>query len=110
MRLVLACALAASMTCNAYAHQAPTGWSYDPACCSGRDCAQIATSRVKPTSDGWLVTVGPGDHPIIVDQQTYRIPYTDSKIRKSGDEFFHLCIAPYDPTYVYCFYVPEFGA
>lgn len=47
--------LAAAVACllwavalTARAHQAPSGWEYDPECCFAIDCAPIAPVRASP--------------------------------------------------------------
>ena len=85
---------------GAQAHEAPTGWSYSTACCSGVDCGQLHTN-VKATSVGWL---------IIETGET--VPYSDRRIKGSGDEFFHRCVKTVDGKdtgETRCLYVPGMG-
>lgn len=95
---------------QAAAHTAASGWQYDTVCCSGMDCHEIPDSAVSATSDGYQVTIQPGQHPFITDKtgpRTYVVPY--SKARQSKDEHFHLCIRPSDQNFL-CLYAPPQGA
>jgi len=85
----------------AFAHDAPTGWKYDFLCCSGVDCRQIVTDRVKTTPKGYEVQNG--DHSELIG-------YGDRRIHQSKDEFYHLCtLAGEDGTQILCLYVPNRG-
>lgn len=98
-RLVLA-ALAVMLGTGAGAHEAPTGWSYSAACCSGIDCSQMHTD-VKTTTNGWLIT-----------ETGETVPYSDRRIKGSGDEFFHRCaklVEGKDTGQTRCLYVPGMG-
>lgn len=93
-----------SLCVAAFAHEAPQGWSYDPACCSGADCRPLPNGMVEPTTAGWLVKFT-GE----------TVPYNDKKIRHSGDQNFHWCAMSAKnkefmkgPTR--CLYVPDFGS
>lgn len=82
------------------AHQAPSGWAYDPVCCSNRDC-RPETSEVKATSLGWFVT-STGE----------TIRYGDHRIHESKDGEFHRCPIKKnaaDPGMTRCLYVPPMG-
>lgn len=102
---------------TAWPHTAPTGWMYDVSCCSTHDCAEIANAAVRVTAEGYEVTLRPGDHMMIVWERTYRIPFGDPRIRRSGDEFFHVCIGSSTPSpssgveaqRMICLYVPDMG-
>lgn len=89
----------AFLSTSAGAHDAPAGWSYDIECCSGIDCYQAPASDVKETREGYLLSTGE------------LIPYSDRRIRRSRDEFFHEC-KPGGMTgsqRSLCLYVPERG-
>ncbi len=102
--IAVGCALlaligSASLGTPASAHNAPSGWSYDIECCSGIDCYQAPSSDVKETKEGYLLSTGE------------LIPYSDRRIRRSRDEFFHEC-KPGGETgsrRSLCLYVPERG-
>jgi hypothetical protein len=82
------------------------GW-YDPYCCNDQDCAPIAPQHVAATEGGWLVTLGPGDHPMVKEPRTFLVPYADA--RPSGDDAFHACIVLWRPGEMRCFYAPPMG-
>lgn len=82
---------------------------YDPACCSGEDCARITTSAVSVAPEGWHITLGAGDHPMLQGDFEQVFKWDDRRIRKSQDGDFHICIGR-ATAYVYCLYVPEFGS
>ncbi|MER9330379.1 hypothetical protein [Mesorhizobium sp. M0488] len=81
------------------AHQSPKGWQYDSSCCSGMDCYQAPTSDVKETKYGYQLSTGE------------LIPYSDSRIKRSRDEFFHECKPGGDANsqHSFCLYVPDHG-
>lgn len=94
----------------ARAHQAPTGWQYDDACCSGRDCAEVAPPSVTPAGLEFLVV--PGGHPAAtLARRPLRIavPHDDRRIRASGDDRWHLCLTLDGRAYVLCVYRPAAG-
>lgn len=93
----------------AAAHTAPSGWSYDLACCSDQDCAPISSDLVRITDEGFVVTVAPGDHPLVTVPTTYVFPHGDPRIRFSGDEDYHLCIGAYSKRGL-CLYITGTGA
>jgi hypothetical protein len=82
------------------------GW-YDPFCCSGRDCAPIPFSAVTITEDGYLVTLGPGDHIMVRSPVEHLAPY--GEVRESRDDSFHACLFP-DQSVLRCLYAPPFGS
>lgn len=84
---------------------------YDPACCSGKDCAPAPVGSVVATRDGWRVHIEPGEHPMLGDMSFDAvIPYDSHGIKESQDSQFHICISggP-DPRYL-CLYVPKGAA
>ncbi|WFP77930.1 hypothetical protein [Mesorhizobium sp. WSM4906] len=97
LRLLAAIALAAFLPAPAIAHQSPKGWQYDSSCCSGMDCYQAPTSDVKETKYGYQLSTGEV------------IPYSDSRIKRSRDEFFHECKPGGDAKsqHSFCLYVPD---
>ena len=64
---------------GAHGHDAPIGWPYGIECCSVNDCYQLKTT-VTATQTGWLIS-----------ETGELIPYGDSRLRVSRDEFFHRC-------------------
>jgi hypothetical protein len=100
MWLILpASALAGSLWVPAAAHQAPAGWQYDPSCCAGVDCYQAPPSDVKETKYGYQLSTGE------------LIPYSDHRIKRSRDEYFHECKPGGDnrSQHSFCLYVPDRG-
>lgn len=103
-------ALAIAAICGpARGHQAPSGWEYDPWCCQSSDCHPIVARHVRSTPDGYVVTIQPGEHPMVRDHEvTHTIPYGAPAVRPSGDAEFHICLFPTAET-VRCFYTPPRG-
>lgn len=89
-------------------HEAPSGWSYDLACCSGIDCAPIDSDLVTLSAEGYTVTVAPGDHPLITVPTTYFFPFEDTRVRFSPDGTYHLCVSAITQTGL-CLYSPGFS-
>src|SRR5690349_12859091 len=77
---------------RSYGHQAPSGWSYDPFCCNGKDCAEIPTETVKPVNGGYSVSLTPADHPMVTKPHTLLVPY--DKVKNSQDGQYHICLYP----------------
>lgn len=71
----------------------PLGWTYNNACCSGHDCAPLPPGAVVGISSGWFIPAT-GE----------TIPYSDPRVRDSGDSDFHRC-SP-NGTTTRCLYVP----
>lgn len=92
---------------EACAHEAPSGWEYPFACCSGVDCARIDASAVRASPPGFVVTVAPGRHPMWPAQRRepliLEIPY--EKARHSPDGLWHLCID--EAGQLLCFFSPD---
>lgn len=95
--LAIAAAMAATF---ARGHDAPAGWRYDAACCSGIDCYPIDAAEVAVTADGWRV-VRTGEV----------IPFGHRKERESPDGLFHRCSgrAGNPDAHTICLYVPKMG-
>lgn len=106
-KFVAALALLAPMA--ALGHQAPSGWEYDPACCSGRDCAWVAPGAVREVRGGYAVSVAPGTHPMVPmgsPPVSGLVPHGDPRIRPSGDDQKHVCIMG---GRILCVYIPPGG-
>ncbi|TJX71445.1 MAG: hypothetical protein E5W21_07535 [Mesorhizobium sp.] len=100
LRLILTTGLALAFhVIPAAAHQAPAGWQYDSSCCSGVDCYQAPESDVKETKYGYQLSTGE------------LIPYSDHRIKRSHDEYFHECKPGGDANSQrsFCLYVPDRG-
>ena len=91
----------------AYAHEAPAGWEYDQGCCSDRDCGVMAFNTVVPTQEGWHVRLEAGDHHYFEGAVDMVIPFDDSRLRKSQDTEFHICLSK--SGILFCLYVPPMG-
>ncbi len=84
LKLLAAVAIAVAVVYSVWlsgarAHDAPTGWAYGFECCSLDDCYQLKTT-VTATKTGWLIA-----------ETGELIPYGDSRLHASKDEFFHRC-------------------
>ena len=91
----------------AFGHQAPSGWTYDAACCSDRDCTALRFGRVTLGPEGWIVRIEEGEHHYFPGATTVVVPYGDRRLRRSGDTEFHGCL---DRTgRLLCLYVPPMG-
>lgn len=83
---------------------------YSGACCSDKDCAPITPDRVTWTREGWLVTLGPGDHPMSGRPLSEIVPF--DQVLPSQDSDFHACVRPGvspslgTPDRIICLYVP----
>jgi len=85
------------------AHEAPAmgggpgaGWSYSLFCCSDEDCAPLAEEAVRELDRGWLVVIGPGEHPQVphgLAPLRLFVPHGDDRVRRSGDGRFHACLS-----------------
>lgn len=81
---------------GAEAHDAPTGWSYPPLCCSGIDCRPVASSAIKEGPAGYVIT-STGE----------LVPYRDKRVRNSPDGEYHWCsMLGEDDTRTICLFVP----
>ena len=95
-----ACAVAFGMVLatSAYGHEAKAGWEYEY-CCSSRDCREVTTAAVKEDEKGFTIAAT-GEI----------IPYGDTRIKRSKDEYFHWCsVAGLNDSRSICLYVPDRG-
>lgn len=92
-------AVFASLTAPVLAHDAPSGWKYPLACCSGYDCREVPASAVVEGPEGYVIrTTGE------------LIPMSDRKVRMSPDGVFHWCsVAGKDDGKTICLFVPPRG-
>jgi hypothetical protein len=96
--LPVAAALNGHLLSQASAHDAPSGWSYAPECCSNHDCREIKDDAVSLVTGGWRIKAT-GE---IMAQQ---------EVRQSRDGRFHRCSSEgREDARTYCLYVPEFGS
>jgi len=93
-RMLLSCF--AILSFPALAHEAKSGWSYAPECCSGRDCREISEDAVRVEPQGWQVKA-------TGEVFNYR------QVKMSQDGHFHRCSAGFPGSEVgktFCLYVP----
>lgn len=95
---------------GAFAHDAPSGWQYDPLCCNGDshagDCQMISSSTVRIVKGGYEVTLAPGDHRLATRRHVFLL--SQWLTRRSRDGEYHLCLFPNEDT-PRCFYAPDMG-
>lgn len=108
------------------AHVASSGFAYDGRCCNAYvadatgtttgDCAPIPDSAVRIVADGFVVTLRPGDHPLVVAPFSEHIRYGQpmydgadldrdpsiTALQASRDGRYHACIHP--ANHVRCLY------
>jgi hypothetical protein len=83
-------------TLPAGAHDAPKGWTYPFACCSGYDCREIASKAISERPEGYVIQ-GTGEV----------VTYNDKRIRLSPDGEFHWCsVAGANDGRTICLFVP----
>ena len=116
---ILVPGLLSAASSGATAHSAPSGWRYDGTCCSAvtpdehtGDCAPIPASAVEEVPGGYVVTLRPGDHPLVTVEHRFEVPFNrpmteggrEPAIRPSGDERWHACLYPTEDT-LRCLYI-----
>jgi hypothetical protein len=80
----------------ASAHDAPKGWTYPYACCSGYDCREVTSKAISEHPEGYVIK-GTGEV----------VAYNDKRLRTSPDGEFHRCsVAGADDTRTICLFVP----
>ena len=78
------------------AHDAPKGWSYPFACCSGIDCREISPMTISEKPEGYVIK-GTGE----------LVSYADKRVKISPDGEFHWCsVAGADDSKTICLFVP----
>jgi hypothetical protein len=103
----------ATLLCLTLAGPAAAHSWYDPACCSDRDCAPVPDASIVAMSDGYHVTLLPGDHPLIRAPISTVVPYGDPRINWSKDARQHACVSfprPNGFQGLLCIYVTGAGA
>lgn len=78
----------------------PLGWTYGAECCSLMDCFSLSEGAVFETHNGYVIKA---------TQEL--IPYSDRRIHRSKDEFYHQCTTGGDHhgPHSICLYVPDRG-
>lgn len=88
--------IAVAFATSAGAHEAKTGWKYPYACCSDRDCREVADELISPMPEGYRIELN-GE----------QLSYADTRIRPSPDGVYHWCSADgRDDTRTICLFVP----
>lgn len=81
----------------ASAHDAPSGFQYDPQCCGGAatsgDCAPVPDAAIREAQGGYSVLIRPGEHPMAHAPVSGFLAHGDDRIRPSGDDRRHACIS-----------------
>jgi hypothetical protein len=81
---------------TASAHDAPKGWTYPFACCSGYDCREVAFRAISEEPEGY-----------VIKRTGEIVTYNDKRLRNSPDGRFHWCsVAGADDTKTICLFVP----
>lgn len=84
---------------RASAHEAPAGWKYPFACCSGIDCRPVAKATVSEQPDGFHIA-----------QNGEVVTHNDTRLRESPDGEYHLCtVAGEEHSRTICLFVPPRG-
>jgi len=106
---IMAFAMAFHVAARLAAHDAPSGWAYDPSCCNTMDCRPV---------DGPTDKLGHHSVQVLEVDGGYRISTTgefiswkSKMIRESKDGEFHLCSRNMgdDNASTICLYVPNRG-
>jgi hypothetical protein len=80
------------------AHDAPTGWNYPFACCSGMDCRPIPEKAISERAEGYVVPSGEV------------VGYQDTRLKDSPDGAYHWCtVAGADDGRTICLFIPPRG-
>ncbi|MEJ6782971.1 hypothetical protein [Aminobacter sp. Piv2-1] len=78
------------------AHDAPQGWTYPFACCSGYDCREVPKKEIGERPQGY-----------VIERTGEVVGYGDPRIHDSPDGEFHWCsVAGADDTRTICLFVP----
>ena len=79
-----------------FAHQAPSGWTYPYACCSGQDCREVRDTAIGERPEGYVIKAT-GEV----------VGYEDRRIKYSPDGHYHWCsVAGSDTSRTICLFVP----
>lgn len=80
----------------AAAHDAPKGWTYPYACCSGYDCREVTAKSISERPEGYVIA-GTGEI----------VGYRDKRLRDSPDGEYHWCsVAGKNDGRTICLFVP----
>jgi hypothetical protein len=83
----------------ARAHEAPSGWKYPTACCSGIDCREVTDRQISERPEGY-----------VIKNTGEVVAYSDTRIRNSPDGVYHWCsVQGADNSRTICLFVPPKG-
>lgn len=83
----------------ASAHDAPTGWEYPYACCSGLDCRPVSDKQISERPEGF-----------VINNTGEVIANADTRLRNSPDGEYHWCsVAGGERSRTICLFVPPRG-
>lgn len=81
----------------AFSHDAPKGWTYPFACCSGYDCREVPKKAISERPQGYVIE-GTGEV----------VTYQDARVKPSPDGEYHWCsVDGADNTRTICLFVPS---
>lgn len=84
---------------KAWAHEAPAGWQYPYACCSGIDCRPVSKKAISERPSGF-----------VINSTGEVIAPNDTRLRESPDGEYHWCtVAGEDHSRTICLFVPPRG-
>lgn len=84
---------------DADSHEAPTGWKYPYACCSGIDCRPVSKNAISERPNGF-----------VINNTGEVIAPTDTRLRESPDGEYHWCsVAGDEHSRTICLFVPPRG-
>lgn len=80
----------------AFSHDAPAGWAYPFACCSGRDCREVPDKAISERPQGY-----------VINSTGEVVGYHDARLRNSPDGEYHWCsVSGANNTRTICLFVP----
>lgn len=88
--------IAGMLSRPAHSHDAPKGWSYPYACCSGIDCREVSSKAIGEKPEGYVIK-GTGE----------LLAHADTRLKDSPDGEYHWCSgAGADDGRTICLFVP----
>ncbi|MEX0409159.1 hypothetical protein ABGN05_26295 [Aquibium sp. LZ166] len=89
-------AVASGIAGDVGAHEAPSGWDYPFACCSGFDCRPVEPRVISERPEGY-----------VIGSTGEVVAYSDRRVRNSPDGEFHWCsVAGKSDGRTICLFVP----
>jgi len=98
MKFVIIAAAILMFSTRTFAHEAPTGWSYPMACCSGQDCQQVQDKEIGTTRNGYVIR-----------KTGEFLPFGDARLKESPDGGYHWCAPQFGSQITICLFVPPLG-